>query len=119
LRLVDLDLVEPAHEREESLVADIRDQQAVEAALVGAAGVLHLGALADEADFHELAEVNILGTYHVLEAARRAGAGRVVFAGSNRVSGFYPRTTRVVVTHPPSTASTVSAEADPVQREAE
>jgi uronate dehydrogenase len=95
LRLVDLDLVEPAHEREESVVADIRDQRAVEAALVGAAGVLHLGALADEADFHELAEVNILGTYHVLEAARRTGAGRVVFASSNRVTGFYPRTTLV------------------------
>jgi uronate dehydrogenase len=95
LRLVDLDLVEPAHEREESVVADIRDQRGVEAALVGAAGVLHLGALSDEADFHELAEVNIVGTYHVLEAARRTGAGRVVFASSNRVTGFYPRTTLV------------------------
>lgn len=95
LRLVDLDLVEPAHEREESVVADLRDQRAVEAALVGAAGVLHLGALADEADFHDLAEVNILGTYHVLEAARRTGAERVVYASSNRVTGFYPRTTLV------------------------
>ncbi|MBA3866157.1 MAG: NAD(P)-dependent oxidoreductase [Solirubrobacterales bacterium] len=95
LRLVDLDLVEPAHEREESVVADLRDQRAVEAALVGANGVLHLGALADEADFHDLAEVNILGTYHVFEAARRTGAERVVFASTNRVTGFYSRTTLV------------------------
>ncbi len=95
LRLVDLDPVDPAHEHEESVVADLRDQEAVEAALAGADGILHLGALADEADFHDLAETNILGTYHVLEAARRTGADRVVFASSNRVTGFYPRNTLV------------------------
>ena len=95
LRLVDLEPVEPAHEHEESAVADLRDQRAVEGALAGADGVLHLGALADEADFHDLVDVNVLGTYHVLEAARRTGAERVVFASSNRVTGFYPRTTVV------------------------
>ena len=77
------------------MLADLRDQRAVETALAGADGVLHLGALADEADFHDLAEINILGTYHVLEAARLTGAERVVYASSNRVTGFYPRGTLV------------------------
>ena len=62
---------------------------------------MHLGGLADEADFHDLAEVNVVGTFHVLEAARRAGVRRVVYASSNRVSGFYPTATRVDVGMPP------------------
>ena len=37
----------------------------------------------------DLTEVNITGTYHVLEAARRTGVDRVVYASSNRVTGFY------------------------------
>jgi uronate dehydrogenase len=56
----------------------------------GVDGVIHLGGLADEADFHDLAEVNIVGTYHLLEAARMAGVPRVVYASSNRATGFYP-----------------------------
>jgi len=57
--------------------------------------VLHLGGLAGEADFHDLAAVNIVGTFHVLEAARRAGARRVVLASSNHVTGLYPTATTV------------------------
>jgi len=52
--------------------------------------VIHLGAIADEADFHDLAAVNIVGTFHVLEAARRHGIGRVLIASSNHVTGLYP-----------------------------
>ncbi|MGP3951269.1 NAD-dependent epimerase/dehydratase family protein [Streptomyces sp. 7N604] len=37
-----------------------------------------------------LLEANVLGTQHVLEAARRGGTERVVLASSNRVTGFYP-----------------------------
>lgn len=90
LRLVDLVAIAPEHPGEESAVADLRDQAAVEAALAGADGVLHLGAIADEADFHDLADVNIVGTFHVLEAARRHGIGRVLIASSNHVTGLYP-----------------------------
>lgn len=67
----------------------------------GADGVIHLGGLSDEADFHDLAEVNIVGTYHVLEAARRSHVRRVVYASSNRVTGMYPTTTLVDGTMPP------------------
>ncbi len=101
LRLVDLVPLHVEHPGEGSLVADLRDQQAMVGALEGAHGVLHLGGLADEADFHDLAEVNIVGTYHVLEAARRTGTQRVVYASSNRVTGFYPTTTLVDSQMPP------------------
>ncbi|MET7609203.1 NAD-dependent epimerase/dehydratase family protein [Streptomyces avermitilis] len=71
-------------------IVDLRDAAAVETALVGANAVLHLGGLPDEAPLEHLLDANVLGTHHVLEAARRAAIPRVVLASSNRVSGFYP-----------------------------
>lgn len=95
LRLLDLQPLDAEHEQEEVIVGNIRDQESLYAAMQGAHGVVHLAGIADEADFHDLVEVNILGTYNVLEAARRAGVSRVVYASSNRVAGFY--STDVVV----------------------
>jgi uronate dehydrogenase len=101
LRLLDLARVDVVHPGEQALAVDVRDQQAVERGMAGAHGVLHLGGLADEADFHDLAEVNIVGTYHVLEAARRAGTRRVIYASSNRLTGFYSTSTLVDPEMPP------------------
>lgn len=95
LTLLDVRPIADTAPHERSQVVDLRDLSALRAALAGAEGVIHLGGLADEADFHDLAEVNIVGTYHVLEAARRAGLRRVVYASSNRVTGHYPTTTVV------------------------
>lgn len=100
LRLVDIRPVQCEHPGEESLVADLRDQAALERAVAGAHGVLHLGGIADEADFHDLAEVNIVGTFHALEAARRTAARRFVFASSNRTTGCYPTDTTVDTSMP-------------------
>ncbi|WP_319464114.1 NAD(P)-dependent oxidoreductase [Micromonospora sp. RTP1Z1] len=52
--------------------------------------MVHLAGLPDEAPLVDLLDSNVLGTYHVLEAARRQRVGRVVLASSNRVTGFYP-----------------------------
>lgn len=49
----------------------------------------------------DLADVNIVGTYHVLEAARRAGVRRVVYASSNRLTGMHPAGTTVSAATPP------------------
>ncbi|WP_090148015.1 NAD(P)-dependent oxidoreductase [Leucobacter sp. L43] len=88
-------------DRDRFAVADLADLTALTEVLRGADGVIHLGGIADEADFHDLAEVNIVGTYHVLEAARRAGTPRVVFASSNRLTGMYPANTMVSPDMPP------------------
>jgi uronate dehydrogenase len=95
LRLVDRVPVPPEYEGEESIVADLRDRAGASEAIAGADGVVHLGALSDEAPFNELCQVNILGTFNVVEAARLAGVGRFVYASSNRVTGFYPVSTVV------------------------
>ena len=75
--LVDVVEVEPGSAREVALIADVRDGPAIRAACEGADGIVHLAGIPDEADFHDLADVNITGTYHVLEAARLSGARRV------------------------------------------
>jgi uronate dehydrogenase len=95
LRLVDVVAVQAEYQGEEVAGADVRDQRAMVAAFAGAHGVLHLAGISDEADFHDLVDVNIVGSYHVLEAARRNGVGRVVYASSNHVTGFYPTSTVV------------------------
>ncbi|MEX2970588.1 NAD-dependent epimerase/dehydratase family protein [Streptomyces sp. C184] len=90
LILVDRVPLQPEAGNEVVHTVDLRDAAAVESALAGADRVLHLGGVPDEAPLPELLEANVLGTHHVLEAARRAGIERVVLASSNRVTGFYP-----------------------------
>jgi uronate dehydrogenase len=116
LRLLDLVELPAEAENEESHVVDLADREALEEAFAGADGIVHLGGLANEDDFHDLAAVNIVGTFHVLEAARRAGATRVVYASSNRTTGFYDTATIVSPELPPRPdglygASKVAAEA--------
>ena len=101
LRLVDTASVQAEHQGEEVAAADIRDQRAMVSALAGAHGVLHLAGISDEADFHDLVDVNIVGSYHVLEAARRNGVERVVYASTNHATGFYPTSTVVGPTMAP------------------
>ncbi|WP_193517417.1 NAD-dependent epimerase/dehydratase family protein [Nocardiopsis kunsanensis] len=100
---VSLDVTEcaPVGPEDRVLHCDLRHLPELVAALRGCSGVVHLGGLPDEADFHELADVNVVGTYHVLEAARRAGSSRVVFASSNRVTGSYPVSETVTPSDPP------------------
>jgi uronate dehydrogenase len=87
---------------QESVAAvDLADLEALVELFAGADGVVHLGGIADEADFHDLAEANIVGTYHVLEAARRAGVRRVVYASSNRLTGLYTAGDHVAPDMPP------------------
>ncbi|MFE7712963.1 NAD-dependent epimerase/dehydratase family protein [Streptomyces sp. NPDC057486] len=86
---------------EEVRQLDLRDGEAVTAALDGADAVVHLGGVPDEAPLSELLDGNVHGTHNVLEGARRQGVGRVVLASSNRLTGFYPVSTAVTPEMPP------------------
>ncbi|WP_435744333.1 NAD-dependent epimerase/dehydratase family protein [Microbacterium sp. PMB16] len=103
VELVSIDVTEIARASPSERVVrcDIGDLAGLESAFEGCEGVIHLAGISDEADFHDLAEVNIVGTYHVLEAARRAGVNRVVYASSNRLTGAYPTQTQVDESMPP------------------
>jgi len=97
----DIRTMTPLGPHESVASTDLADLPALVELFDGADGVIHLGGIPDEADFHDLAEVNIVGTYHVLEAARRAGVPRVVYASSNRLTGFYPSGAHVTPDMPP------------------
>lgn len=62
------------------------------------------GVVREDADLSaKLFEANLVGTFHVLEAARRAGVGKVIFASTSMVLGHYhnqPLTVPVDETHP-------------------
>ena len=70
---------------------DIRDEAAVAGAMEGIDGVVHLAALAGVRPSlerpAEYADVNVVGTSRVLDAAVRAGVARLVFASSSSVYG--------------------------------
>ena len=89
LRLLD---IRPAPDCQ---LLDLRDLVAVEAAFSGVDAVIHLGAIPTEAPFEDILDHNLRGTYNVLEAARRSGVTRVVFASSNHATGMYPRSDRI------------------------
>jgi nucleoside-diphosphate-sugar epimerase len=65
--------------------ADIADLAAIEPAFAGVDVVVHLAAAVGSPPFEAVVRDNVVGTYNVFEAARRAGVGRVVFASSGAV----------------------------------
>jgi uronate dehydrogenase len=83
------------------VVADIADADAVRRATEGVDAVVHLAGVSTEAPFDEILSANIEGTFHVFDAARRAGVPRVVYASSNHAVGFIPRSALVTADVPP------------------
>ena len=68
-------------------IADLSDVDAVLNALQGVDAVIHLGAVPDpNASFEKVLSSNVIGTYNVLEACRKIGIKRVVYASSIMVS---------------------------------
>jgi nucleoside-diphosphate-sugar epimerase len=69
-----------------SVVGDVTDGAALRRAAEGAGVLIHLAATPDDDDFlTKLLPNNIVGVYHVLEAARLAGVRRLVLASSGQV----------------------------------
>jgi uronate dehydrogenase len=95
LRLSDrVALVGPGN-GEEVDCADLTDTAAVERIVAGVDGIVHLGGISGEDAWEAILQSNIVGTYNLFEAARRAGVSRIVVATSNHAVGFYPRDQRI------------------------
>ena len=95
IRLSDIAAMAPARAGEEVMPADLADLAACERLCAGVDGIVHLGGQAVEAGWEQVLQANIIGSYHLFEAARRQGVQRVVFASTNHVIGFYHRTRRI------------------------
>ncbi|MBB5118968.1 NAD-dependent epimerase/dehydratase family protein [Streptomyces eurocidicus] len=69
---------------------DLRDPRAVEHAVTGCEEVYHCAARVSTGNGRkrEIYDINVLGTHHVLAAARRAGVRRVVVTGSLSATGW-------------------------------
>ncbi len=98
-RLLSLEPLGPDPRRRQ---ADILDSQALAAAMKGIDAVLHLAVASgpvgtDEVDAFNDArfDINVKGTYHVFETARRAGVRRVVHLSSLMVVWGYGAATIV------------------------
>jgi uronate dehydrogenase len=89
LRLSDITSMAPAGAGEEVITAALQDKAAVHTLMQDVSVVVHLGGLSVEHAFEDILPANILGTYHVYEAARMRGVRRIVYASSNHVTGFY------------------------------
>jgi nucleoside-diphosphate-sugar epimerase len=73
-----------------SRVADVADLEAILPAFTGMDAVVHLAAATDlDAPWEDVLPANIVGTYNVLEAARRTAVPLVVLASSSHVVGMY------------------------------
>jgi nucleoside-diphosphate-sugar epimerase len=72
--------------------ADIADLEAIAPAFEGVDTVVHLAARTGSSEsFDEILGANVIGTYNVFEAARRAGVGRVIFASSGATVSAWER----------------------------
>jgi uronate dehydrogenase len=100
LRLSDLAAPADLRPDETFVQADLASAVEVERAVEGVQGIVHLGGHATEGPWETILSANIVGCYNLLEAARRAGVERVVFASSNHAVGFYPRWRRIGVEAP-------------------
>jgi uronate dehydrogenase len=89
LRLLDTSTLGSARPGEELVAADVCDLSATVQAMDGVDAVAHLAGIPHEDTFERILQTNIVGTYHVFEAARRRGCSRVVLASSLHVTGFY------------------------------
>lgn len=82
--------IDERHDGEEVVLGQLEDVDALTEAMTGVDVVLHFAGIADEAPFADIAESNLIGTWAVFEAARRAGVSRVVYASSHHIIGCYP-----------------------------
>lgn len=101
LRLSDITEAPTAAPGTEWIKCDLADGAAVHELLRDVNAVVHLGAVSIEGPFEPIMQANILGVFHLYEAARRHGVKRIVFASSNHVIGFYRQGERIDANAPP------------------
>jgi nucleoside-diphosphate-sugar epimerase len=100
LHLHDRDLSEVRlRDNEAAFEGDLADFDGVQKAAAGCNAVIHLAANPRvSAPWEDLRSPNFDGAYHVFEAARLAGARRLVFASTNHVTGMLDKQQRWPVT---------------------
>lgn len=89
LRVSDVADLGGAAPGEELRPARLEDADAMLGLLEAVDAVVHLGGVSTEQPWEPILQANIVGAYHLYEAARKQSVQRVLFASSNHVTGFY------------------------------
>ncbi|MBZ9938599.1 NAD(P)-dependent oxidoreductase [Mesorhizobium sp. BR1-1-16] len=95
VKLTDLRPPEALAPGEEFHQADLTDLDQAHAVAKGVRGIVHLAGLPGENTWDAVLDASMKTTINALEAARLLGIERFVFASSNHVIGFYPRSERL------------------------
>jgi uronate dehydrogenase len=95
IRSFDMVADTPSASNEECVTGDVTDMGSIRRAMQGMDGIIHLAAVANEAAFEPILNINVVGTWNLYEAARLEGVKRIVFGSSNHAVGFYPRATPI------------------------
>src|ERR1700751_1113617 len=90
LRLSDRVPLAPARSGEEVDCTDLTDMAGVGRIVAGVGGIIHLGGISGEDAWEAILQSNIVGTYNLFEAARRAGIARIIVASSYHALRFCP-----------------------------
>lgn len=90
-RVRSLDLDHPDDAEGELVTGSVTDAAVVADALEGVDAVVHLAGLSKERPFGEVLQVNVQGTWTVLEACARRGVTKVAYASSNHAAGLTRR----------------------------
>ncbi|MDQ2088888.1 NAD-dependent epimerase/dehydratase family protein [Marimonas arenosa] len=92
------DIAEPENGRAEGedwVIADMCDAEAMHGLVDGCDAILNFGGISTENTAELIHSVNVIGTYNLYDAARKAGVKRILFASSNHAIGFHTRETRL------------------------
>ncbi len=95
VRVTDIAPIDSKGVWEEVRLADLAEIGAMHEIMDGVEAVIHFGGLVREAPFPDILRTNILGNHNVWEAARAAGAKRVIYASSCHAVGMYRRDERL------------------------
>ncbi|HET7865395.1 MAG TPA: NAD(P)-dependent oxidoreductase [Burkholderiaceae bacterium] len=91
----------PLQPGEEFVECDLADRTGMHALLQGVSAVVHLGGVSVEGPFDPILQANILGVFHLYEAARVHGVPRIVLASSNHATGCYEQGRVITAADPP------------------
>lgn len=97
-----------------TVVADVADYRAIRPAFDGQDAVVHLAGYPNpDGTWPQVLTNNVVGTHHVLEAARDASVEKVIFASSTHTVGRYEKE-RAPEIYDPDSSFTISP-SDPVR----
>ena len=91
LRVSDLRSLTKLNKEERFARADISQMADALRITKGVDAIVHLGGYSVEGPWDAILSANIVGCYNMIEAARKNGVKRFIFATSNHATGFYRR----------------------------